>query len=78
MDLWRDASAREWIVRWLNAYCDYSMTIDIPIWTKTNSKADGSPFRHLSFDQDLELTLPPDEIAEEADIAAGMSGSLNR
>ncbi len=26
----------------------------------------------------VEVTLPPDEIAEEADIAAGMSGSLNR
>ena len=56
MDLWRNASAREWIVRWLNAYCDYSMTIDIPLWAKTNPKAKGSPFRHLSFDQDLELT----------------------
>ena len=56
MDLWRDASAREWIVRWLNAYCDYSMTIDIPLWAKTNPKADDSPFRHLSFEQDIELT----------------------
>jgi len=26
----------------------------------------------------VEVTLPPDEFAEEADIAAGMSGSLNR
>jgi hypothetical protein len=42
MALWRNASAREWIVRWLNAYCDYSMTIDIPIWTKTMPKAKGN------------------------------------
>ncbi len=56
MDLWRNASSREKIVRWLDAYCDYAMTIDIPLWTKTESKSKGTPFSRLSFEQDLQLT----------------------
>ena len=56
MGLWRNASSLGKIVRWLDAYCDYAMTIDIPLWTKTESKSKGTPFSRLNFEQDLQLT----------------------
>ena len=55
MSLWRNSDVKNDIVRWLDANCDWAMTIDIPIWTQ---QEEISPFKHLS---SLELT----ELSEE-------------
>lgn len=53
MSLWRSSDVKNDIVRWLDANCDWAMTIDIPIWTIQER---ASPFRNLTTAQLTELS----------------------
>lgn len=48
-----DISIRDRILRWLDRYSDYAMTLDIPLFILKEGR---SPFRNLSADQLIELT----------------------
>ncbi|MDQ2082965.1 hypothetical protein RA307_22500 [Xanthobacteraceae bacterium Astr-EGSB] len=54
--LWRESGVRGEFVRWLDANCDYAMTVDMPLWAR-NAKYSSSPFHHCSVDLLTELTV---------------------
>jgi hypothetical protein len=48
---------RDRIMRWLDRYCDYAMTLDMPLWVLQDPKAQkSSPFAKLSVDQLIDLS----------------------
>jgi hypothetical protein len=48
---------RDRILRWLDRYCDYAMTLDMPLWVLNDPKAQiNSPFAKLSADQLIDLS----------------------
>lgn len=48
---------RDRILRWLDRYCDYAMTLDMPLWLLNEPKAQkNSPFAKLSVDQLIDLS----------------------
>ena len=51
-----EVTIRDRILRWLDRYCDYAMTLDMPLWVLNNPKAASSPFAKLSADQLIELS----------------------
>ena len=52
-----EVAIRDRILRWLDRYCDYAMTLDMPLWVLKDPKAKkSSPFRNLSADQLIELS----------------------
>lgn len=54
---WRNESvARNWIINWLSQQCDYAMTIDMPLWAKSQ-KGNQSPFHLCSTQQLIEMTV---------------------
>lgn len=54
----RERSIRDTILRWLDRYCDYAMTLDMPLWILTEKKkAAASPFGKLSAQQLIELSV---------------------
>jgi hypothetical protein len=44
------------IMRWLEAHCDYGMTIDMPLWAKMPTR-EATPFHYLTEQQLLTLTV---------------------
>ncbi|WP_421696178.1 hypothetical protein [Aestuariivirga sp.] len=46
---------KRWIINWLEHYCDYAMTIDMPLWA-TQSRGSESPFHRCSEVELLALT----------------------
>ena len=46
--LWNNKNTRARLLRWLDTYTDYAMTLDMPLWVKTNPIALASPFRNFS------------------------------
>jgi hypothetical protein len=56
VNAWRDETvARDWIMNWLSAECDYAMTIDMPLWAK-DKKGENSPFHLCSTEQLIAMT----------------------
>ena len=53
----RERSVRDSILRWLDCYSDYAMTLDMPLWVVTEAKARSSPFAKLSAQQLIDLTV---------------------
>lgn len=51
-----EVTIRDRILRWLDRYCDYAMTLDMPLWVLNNPKAATSPFAKLSADQLIDLS----------------------
>lgn len=52
-----EVGIRDRILRWLDRYCDYAMTLDMPIWILNDPKAQkSSPFAKLSADQLIDLS----------------------
>jgi hypothetical protein len=52
-----EVTIRDRILRWLDRYCDYAMTLDMPLWVLNDPKAQkSSPFRSLSADQLIDLS----------------------
>lgn len=48
---------RDRILRWLDRYCDYAMTLDMPLWVLQDPKAQKtSPFAKLSVQQLIDLS----------------------
>ena len=44
----RNYDAKMWIINWLEQYCDYAMTIDMPLWAATEHGTQSrswSPFK---------------------------------
>ena len=52
----RNYDAKIWIINWLEQYCDYAMTIDMPLWATTEHGTQ-SPFHNCSESRLLEMTL---------------------
>ncbi|MFU8864637.1 MAG: hypothetical protein ACNA7O_12045 [Rhodobacterales bacterium] len=52
----RDTEIKDRILRWLDRYCDYAMTLDMPLWVLYNPKAATSPFAKLSAQQLTDLS----------------------
>jgi hypothetical protein len=53
--LWRESDVKARVLNWLDAHCDYAMTLDMPLWVKL-PKFKGSPFHHCSIELLTELT----------------------
>jgi hypothetical protein len=54
----RERGIRDTVLRWLDRYCDYAMTLDMPLWILSNKKAQkSSPFAKLSAQQLIELSV---------------------
>lgn len=52
-----NVAIRDRIMRWLDRYCDYAMTLDMPLWVLQDPKAQkSSPFANLSVDQLIDLS----------------------
>lgn len=52
-----NVAIRDRIMRWLDRYCDYAMTLDMPLWVLQDPKArKSSPFANLSVDQLIDLS----------------------
>ncbi len=47
---------RNWIVTWLETYCQYAMTLDMPLWAATDAGAD-SPFHSCTMEQLTTMTV---------------------
>lgn len=56
--------AKLWIIDWLEQYCDYAMTIDMPLWAATPFGVN-SPFHHCSPQQLLQMTVENLKIIQE-------------
>ena len=50
-------SIRDTILRWLDRYCDFAMTLDMPLWVLNDPKSKSSPFAKLSAQQLIDLTV---------------------
>jgi hypothetical protein len=56
-DVWADADrVRRWIVNWLDTHTQLAMTIDMPLWSVTESGRD-SPFHSCSVEQLTDMTV---------------------
>lgn len=75
VELWDDQNARARILRWLDTYTDYAMTLDMPIWVRTNQNALGSPFRN--FDSQTLIDMTVDNLRYFADNRTGGTKFLN-
>jgi hypothetical protein len=54
----REKNIRDTILRWLDRYCDYAMTLDMPLFISTGKgNTAASPFRKLSAEQLIELSV---------------------
>lgn len=53
----RERSIRDTILRWLDRYCDYAMTLDMPLWVLHDRKSKTSPFVNLTAQQLIELSV---------------------
>jgi len=54
---WLEADhVRDWIISWLETNCQYSMTLDMPLWATTNSGVD-SPFHQYTIEQLTQMTV---------------------
>lgn len=51
-----EVGIRDRVLRWLDRYSDYAMTLDMPLWVLNNPKAVSSPFAKLSADQLIDLS----------------------
>lgn len=54
--LWLDGQSRHCVKGWLDANCDYAMTIDFPLWLR-EQKHRATPFHKLSEADLIELTV---------------------
>jgi len=55
---WFTTGFRERVLNWLDAYTDYAMTLDLPLWASKEFKPDStSPLRNLSVDQLIALSV---------------------
>lgn len=68
MDLWHHSKLRHDIQSWLEANCDYAMTLDFPLWLRRR-EASNSPFHFLSEEQLIELTVGNLEVMQSHRIA---------
>jgi hypothetical protein len=53
----REKGIRDTVLRWLDRYCDYAMTLDMPLWILNEKKSASSPFAKLSAEQLIELSV---------------------
>lgn len=55
---WFTTGFRERVLNWLDAYTDYAMTLDMPLWaSKQFNPTSTSPLRNLSVDQLIDLSV---------------------
>lgn len=57
VEAWVNADdVRNWIVTWLETYCQYAMTLDMPLWAATEAGLD-SPFHSCTMQQLTDMTV---------------------
>jgi hypothetical protein len=54
--LWRESDVKRKILSWLDAHCDYGMTIDMPLWVR-DKKHKTSPWHHCGVELLTDLTV---------------------
>ncbi len=84
---WRNNyEAKLWIIRWLNHYSDWAMTLDMPLWAM-DERGKSSPFHRCTEDQLLQMTLENLKLIEEEHggrarwlnvVQGGEEGSIRR
>lgn len=52
----RNYDAKIWIINWLEQYCDFAMTIDMPLWAMT-THGENSPFHKCTESSLLSMTI---------------------
>jgi hypothetical protein len=56
-EIWRESGeVRKRILIWLEANCDYAMTIDMPLWAREPARK-GTPFHKCSVEELIEMTV---------------------
>jgi hypothetical protein len=55
-ELWTQSQIRADMLRWLDLHCDYAMTLDIPLWLKSEQFAH-TPFYNCSVEELTNLTV---------------------
>jgi hypothetical protein len=55
-ELWTHSEIRADMLRWLDLHCDYAMTLDVPLWLKSEQFA-GTPFYKCTVEQITDLTV---------------------
>jgi hypothetical protein len=55
-ELWTQSQIRADMLRWLDLHCDYAMTLDIPLWLKSEQFAH-TPFHNRSVEELTDLTV---------------------
>ena len=53
---WQKSKITHDILRWLDAHCDYAMTLDMPLWVKSSARKK-SPFHYCSVEQLTDMTV---------------------
>ena len=53
---WQKSRITDDILRWLDAHCDYAMTLDMPLWVKSPARKK-SPFHYCSVEQLTDMTV---------------------
>ena len=56
IEKWQSTDLPIRIMRWLETYCDYGMTIDMPLWAQMQTR-ENTPFHYLSEQQLISLTI---------------------
>lgn len=54
--LWRDSDVKARLLNWLDAHCDYAMTLDMPLWVRLPRHKE-LPFHHCSVELLTDLTV---------------------
>ena len=58
MTVWAGAyDVKKWIVSWLDAYADYAMTLDMPLWATDPKQGKDSPFNKCTVSELLAMTV---------------------
>lgn len=56
-EIWRNSDKiKKWIVNWLETHSDYAMTIDMPLWAKSEANKK-TPFHKCSIQQLIDLSV---------------------
>jgi hypothetical protein len=55
-ELWRTSNFKSELLRWLDLHCDYAMTLDVPLWLKSDQFS-AKPFYSCSVTQLTDLTV---------------------
>jgi hypothetical protein len=74
--LWNASAVKDEILNWLDAHCDYAMTLDMPLWARSE-QFKTSPFHHCSVEELTEMTVENLKFIEKRRGRGGQCKFLN-